>query len=240
MFTCCCAGNDDTTTFMELEENKGVMKTIGVPLSTAAPNTDGQIRDTFAEDEEPAPKKDVPVSAQIFKVVIQKPALDTPLGLHLDLSDPALIHVSGVRAGSTPVSAYNAAAPEGLKMQAGDYIMSVNGVSGDAAKMTEAIQASVSLELELRRPFVFQCVINKDGKPLGLELNYATSGQSLVIDVIDQGAAMDWGAANPALALRKGDRILAINGKRGVAVELLKLMVGSNPVTFELSRPADK
>mmetsp|Transcript_3875 Transcript_3875/g.11198 ORF Transcript_3875/g.11198 Transcript_3875/m.11198 type:complete len:232 (-) Transcript_3875:40-735(-) len=230
MFNCCCTPIDSTS-FAEVTQESPFNETLGLPSGAevvSEPIAGDFPEDTFAED-----------GPRSFTATLEKPDEDTPLGLQMDLTDNALIYVFGLRTGVTPVNAYNDKAPEGEKIRSGDYITKVNGVAGDAkGLMTGEIKKSRSVQIEVRRPVRFEATISKDGKQLGLELNYAERGQMLVIDEIVDGAAKEWGAAHPSMPMAKGDRILSVNGKTGVSKELLEMICKNNPIVLEMSRPS--
>lgn len=176
-----------------------------------------------------------------FIVQIQKDTTDTPIGCHLDISDGVMLRVCGIRTGSSPVQSYNESqAKDGTlpQVQIGDFVVKVNTVEGNALRLGEEIRKAKALELTIRRPESFTCVLNKEGGSLGLDLNYAVKGTSLVIDNMTSGAAEVWNSANPDKLLKKGDHIISINGKEGSSMELLEDLGRVQDATIVISRPA--
>jgi len=52
-------------------------------------------------------------------------------------------------------------------------------------------------------------------KALGLQFTGKILGNTLLISHVDsEGAAQDWNASNPTQKIKKGDRIVAVNGQR--------------------------
>mmetsp|Transcript_19572 Transcript_19572/g.58684 ORF Transcript_19572/g.58684 Transcript_19572/m.58684 type:complete len:215 (+) Transcript_19572:82-726(+) len=186
----------------------------------------------------PMGKSEVLSSASAFKVTLLKPVQDTPLGLHLDLSDNVMVHICGVRQGVSPVVEYNGKASQDLQILPGDYIISVNGVNNDSKRMVEELAKERSLDLEVRHPVTSTVTINRQGGAMGLDLNYAKMGKSLVIDGIAEGAVMTWNKQNPAAMVKKGDRIVAVNGVSGSPSELLENITQSSTVELTMSRPS--
>jgi len=75
-------------------------------------------------------------------------------------------------------------------------------------------------------------------KPLGLHLK-EPSGNSLVITRVLEGLADEWNQSNPEQAVRGGDRIIAFNGKRGRAHELLRNINSAENFHMTIVRPSD-
>eukprot|EP00434_Breviolum_minutum_P040157 symbB.v1.2.035679.t1/scaffold4720.1/size35926/3 len=76
-----------------------------------------------------------------------------PLGMDLDLLDPALLQVSKVTSNSI-VDRYNQTVPEEKQIQAGDFILQVNRITGEATAMADQLAAPTAerFTLTLQRP----------------------------------------------------------------------------------------
>merc|ERR1712039_36467 len=100
--------------------------------------------------------------------------------------------------------------------------MKVNGATGDAGKMILRLKEDTSWALTIKRPIETPVVIPlKNEVSLGLNLKYAPSGTSLLIVSVDKGPMDDWNKANPKSAVKKNDRIVQVNGVRGLSEQLV-------------------
>lgn len=168
-----------------------------------------------------------------FVAVVNKTAPDTPLGLHVDLSDGRALHVCSVRQGpKCPVAQYNSSAREESQLRAGDYIKAVNGVHGDANQIADALKLGVKTVLVVQRPDQFKRqVVRRETEPMGLDLNFSEKGSSLVIMSIVDGAVK-----RCAPDVRPGDRIVSVDGATGTALELLDIIQRLVSMELEISR----
>mmetsp|Transcript_42472 Transcript_42472/g.122826 ORF Transcript_42472/g.122826 Transcript_42472/m.122826 type:complete len:108 (+) Transcript_42472:97-420(+) len=100
--------------------------------------------------------------------------------------------------------------------------------------MRKELASGLRVELKLRRPKVFPICIAKEGKSLGLTLNYITDGVTMSVKGIKDGAAKDCRAD-----LQAGDRILSVNDQIGVEKMLAELRDSASP-KLVVSRAAPK
>lgn len=182
-------------------------------------------------------KQEAASSASCFTVRLEKFAQDTPIGLYLDISDGRMLHVCGMRLGSNPAQAYNASVPDHLQIKSGDFVSKVNGASGDAKQLVEALTTNTSLELQVHRPALYTVKVNKKANGMGLDVNYAMQGKSLVVEGLHEGAIKTWNDQNPHNAISKGDRIVAVDGVEGTAWDLLAKLSERDEVELLCSRP---
>mmetsp|Transcript_17306 Transcript_17306/g.46992 ORF Transcript_17306/g.46992 Transcript_17306/m.46992 type:complete len:389 (-) Transcript_17306:143-1309(-) len=74
----------------------------------------------------------------------------------------------------------------------------------------------------------------------GMEFVPNPAGMSLVIaNVIEGGPLEEWNNRHPEAEVRPGDRIVALQGKRGSAEDLLRQLEASDRFQMQLIRPAD-
>lgn len=77
--------------------------------------------------------------------------------------------------------------------------------------------ATESVDVTIYRPALFSVVVPRCGRSLGLELKHVATGSSLTVSRIQHSGAVRSSGAAVAL----GDRITAVNGRRGSATNLL-------------------
>jgi len=178
-----------------------------------------------------------------FKVTLTRRSVDDTLGLVFDPCDGRLLCIYALRPGSSAARAYNHSALQEMQIQAGDYVLEVNGVRGDAKAMLKQAEKDEEVRLVLRRPVHFVVELDKQGSGiLGLGLNHLTRGRrpgmSLIVDAIQEnGPVTRWNESCPEQALQKGDRILAVNGFKGSSKELLNGLAESDSLDLLVSRP---
>lgn len=169
----------------------------------------------------------------VFAATLRRAAPATPVGLNVDLSCGRVLHVANMKEGGpNPVAAYNAGVGEDRKVRAGDYIKAVNGVRQSAGAMAEALKANTVLVLEVQRPDVFiRKVTRRRHERMGLDLNYSERGSSLVITEVGSGALK-----RCAPDIQPGDRVVAVNGLTGTALNLLETIQRLDTMDLSISR----
>jgi len=122
------------------------------------------------------------------------------------------------------IAEYNAANPATAVMT-GDIIESVNGATGDATAIKDAIKASAdgsTLTIGMKRrvsttkEFTVE-LVKADGKPL--KVGFAPKGAPAVMvvtSIADDGLMAEYNKKNPASALAVGDFVLEANGSSDV------------------------
>lgn len=161
-------------------------------------------------------------------------------GLELDLQDGVFALVTAVKAG--PFAQFNASAKPAEQLMPGDFIMQVNGATGNVAQIAEQLKKNGASKLEVlvRRPVEMGVIIDRQDpkKPLGLEFPKKLSGNFLLVTKVEEGPFQDWNAANPSREVRVGDRIVAVGGVRGTAAQLVKKLKSAGKVQVTVVRPA--
>eukprot|EP00930_Biecheleria_cincta_P021459 TRINITY_DN15901_c0_g3_i2.p1 TRINITY_DN15901_c0_g3~~TRINITY_DN15901_c0_g3_i2.p1 ORF type:complete len:212 (+),score=37.68 TRINITY_DN15901_c0_g3_i2:384-1019(+) len=166
-------------------------------------------------------------------------AVGTSLGLNLDALDGTLLIISAVKAG--PVRNYNETVEdEEYHMLPGDSIVSVNGERGNSQALLERLKLDAALELSIKRPKTFGIVIPRAYGPLGLQVEHAPHGSSLLVNMVNPGLIKDWNLSHRGTGIKKRDRVVAVNGSRGNPAELMAKMkqavVASDRLELEISR----
>jgi len=174
----------------------------------------------------------------IIKVTVNKPTKKAGLGLKLDITDGSHIHIYDI-IDQGPVSYYNQQVRDALKIKPGDFLVSVNGVQGDATHLMDELSAKDQSILEISRPELWEVRLDKkEDETWGLGLACAPMTTSLVVTKVVAGAAAMWNLEHPRAAMKRGDRILSINGAAGSdSSRMLSMLARTNSVSFLLSRP---
>lgn len=173
-------------------------------------------------------------------------------GLQLDVTDGRVMFICSVAGGETPTGRYNALADPERKLQAGDYITAMNGQmtskeASENATATVRAHLSYALALKLRivGPMTFDCEIEKNGMPLGVQLAHSNKGGGLLIADIEDGAAVQLCAPK----IQVGDRIVGVSGVESIEFSpagmaandteklLDALRKSGNRVSLQISRP---
>lgn len=187
-------------------------------------------------EQPPASSPTVP-DASTFKLTIKKTSKDEPLGLDLDVVGSACAMVIKVTGGSA--GTHNKSASPELQIQPGDFIMSVNGVSGDTSRMAQETNNGTKLEIVMKRPVEFIAEIDKASQPggqFGIGVDFIATGRSVLIKKIDNGLIASWNKANPEKEVKLGDRIVGVNSFRGDPEKMLDMAAKQATVAFRIVR----
>mmetsp|Transcript_84646 Transcript_84646/g.244657 ORF Transcript_84646/g.244657 Transcript_84646/m.244657 type:complete len:233 (+) Transcript_84646:63-761(+) len=209
MFSCCCTET--------VEDSIQAIAVVSHNVLTSEPLDMEQFSTPFLRSE--ARRSQRP--SMVFEAILRKEDPTAPFGWHVDTLHGKGIFISTVlQDASTVVSRYNLAAPQKHRIQEGDFLMAINGVSGSANDMAQELRVATSLLVTIHRPERLRATCRKQGESLGLDLKYSVSSKSLHVGSIREG-----GVAQRLLPdLRAGDRIVKVNGVRGTAVALLQLL----------------
>lgn len=166
-------------------------------------------------------------------------AAGTSLGLNLDALDGTLLIISAVKAG--PVRSYNETVEdEEYHLLPGDSIVSVNGERSSSQALLERLKLDAALELSIKRPKAFGIVIPRAYGPLGLQVEHAPHGTSLLVKMVNPGLIKDWNLSHRGTGIKRRDRVVSVNGSRGNPAELMAKMkqaaVGSDRLELEVCR----
>lgn len=235
MFCACCAPDDDGAGIHAIHVDEGDGLQIKEELTTSEP----AVHQSKVLAAQPMVGKK---SSEVldFSCLIERPDLGVPLGVMLDPSGYRGIHIRGISSGDTSVNEVNRASPTNHRLGSGDYIVDVNGVTGDHFRMLNELLTKSHLSLRVIRPYEFEVMIHRRGESLGCTITYdACSGCSLVVDAVLEGPIRAWNQENPNRQVRAGDRILSANGQPGSSTELLEVIKATQgQVKLIFSRPA--
>lgn len=206
-----------------------------VPLQAEGDVTRGYLKVKVKMDAHPYP----PDGLQGFDVTVDKSHRLRSWGLLLDGLDGRTLYVIAVENG--PVALYNKTQHPESQLAPGTFILKVNDVEGNSRKLTEALQKAKRVSLVVRRPEEMRVAIGP-GRLLGVNVPKYPAGFSLLITRVGAGAVQNWNAENPCQEVKVRDRIVAINGKTGKAVELQNMIKDSLSIGFQMTvvRPANK
>jgi len=161
---------------------------------------------------------------EMFNATLSRPNATIQVGLDVERVQPLdILLIERVNSGSsTAAGAYNLHAPDGFRIQAGDYILSVNNVIG-IEPMLDILGRKLEADVLVVRPVEVRVTVKKNGKPLGLELKYLKRPDTtLFVSEISKGDAVD----ESGVDLRAGDRIVKVNGLTSFADMAAELMKG--------------
>jgi len=175
-------------------------------------------------------------SAEILITVTRE--VNKPLGLDIDSQDGVTCFVSSISAG--PFQIYNDNSKVTEQLRPGDFILKANSVEGSASKLLKEMKSATTLAVLVRRSEEFWVAVERTNtrKPLGLEFCKPFANALLVSKVVPKGPFQTWNGGNPEKEVRKGDRVVAVCGKRGKAAELQKQLSALKQVQVTVLRPA--
>ncbi|CAE8632779.1 unnamed protein product [Polarella glacialis] len=173
-----------------------------------------------------------------------------PLGLGLDLLDACVPQVCTVARGSF-VDTYNATVSDEKRLKVGDFLIEINGISGEALIMADLLQSegNTALEVAVQRPQEFSVSVSAHGavqSEAGADsIASLPSGLSLYIEKLQaaellfQGFNVKVDASSPDL--RQHDRIVAVNKVRGKSEQLREAfssaVLRKEPFNLSILRP---
>jgi len=176
-----------------------------------------------------------------FTVTVEKPTKDASFGLALDTKDGQTLQVLELKEG--PFSTYNASVSPSLQVKKGDIFVSANGMAGKTDDMLKQFVEEMKVECVVVRPISITILFDRGaaGSALGLEYPDKAGGEVLVVKSIEAGGAVE--ASNAAAKeqdkLLPCDRITAVNGQKGAAEKLQKLLEEtSGKIQLTVSRRA--
>mmetsp|Transcript_105700 Transcript_105700/g.252132 ORF Transcript_105700/g.252132 Transcript_105700/m.252132 type:complete len:306 (+) Transcript_105700:122-1039(+) len=157
-----------------------------------------------------------------FQVIVER-APGSSLGLNLDALDGQSLIISAVKAG--PVRAFNEKQDdEDNMLQCGDSIVEVNGARGSSQGLLEHLKVDTELILTIKRPISFTISIARAYAPLGLQVEHAPNGTSLLVKTVNPGLIKDWNLSHRGMGIKRRDRVITVNGSQGNPAELMAKM----------------
>lgn len=146
-----------------------------------------------------------------------------PVGLDIGLRDQDTAIIKGVPGG--PVSRWNETADESTKVFEGDKILEVSGMRGNSKLLLEELQrlkGETEIILLLQRREEVSVSLHVGNGLIGLDINCNKSKEGLIVKKVNEGIVKKWNSENESIALKAGDRIIAVNGARGEPKMLLE------------------
>uniref|UniRef100_A0A7S1WFU5 PDZ domain-containing protein n=1 Tax=Alexandrium catenella TaxID=2925 RepID=A0A7S1WFU5_ALECA len=220
MFCCCAASEEGANNYSTIAVDEG--------------DPGLQVEPSKFDASSPA-RKATPL-ARSFAITVERKKPKAALGVVLDPSGIEAVYVCSVQPGSHPVNEANERSAD--QLMPGDFIFGVNGVTSDLAAMMQEVQSATTLTLSVRRPQEFSISLCRNGQSVGCAITYdATTGISLVIEAINGGPVNSWNEQNPSKQVLVGDRITAVNGFQGPAVQLLEQIRSNDELRLTFVRP---
>jgi len=160
------------------------------------------------------------------------------LGADVDSTDGVTVRVSTVDAG--PVQTYNESEEAKDKVNPGDFIVKANKATGASTKIMKELKDAEALELTIKRSEEFSALLKRSDtrKPLGLEFLKNHDGNDLIVSKVAKGAVTEWNKSNADRKICKGDRIVAVCGKKGTDAELQQELSSAQEAKLTVVRPA--
>lgn len=197
-------------------EDKDVASKTG-EVATDEPDLEAtqSIQVTTVEKDAPAGEKKDKGRTDKFTVKVNKES-GTKLGITTCSADGQFLVISSIVGGL--VQEYNATQPATSKVEVGDCIVSVNGVTApvDALKVTiSSVVRECSFEVQPHSKFIVTVRRDSDDDKLGLDVANKAQHQTLLIRSVLPGLISRWNDASTGYKVVPGDRIVAINGTVG-------------------------
>lgn len=161
-----------------------------------------------------------------FPVSIENPKKKR-LGLNCDTRDGNTLYILGVKSGV--IHSFNQTVRRAARLLPGQFIMNVNKVGGNSQELLKTMKSAPRLELVVSPPMEIRALINANSADsLGFEFTKRLFGKDILVTKVIEGPETHaspvqvWNEANPGQQIREGDRIIAVNGLRGSAADLIK------------------
>merc|ERR1712039_902921 len=114
-----------------------------------------------------------------------------------------------------------------------DRIFEVNGIRGDAKDLLQAMKTSPRLELMVRRPKEYRMALKRKSADEALGLKLLEDGDAIFVKGFEPDCLFEeWNKANWQQPVRKGDRLVEVNGYRGYPSMLLTTMAQSQDLVL--------
>jgi len=243
MFECCCVKGDEGVVEDPIKGDLTTQEAVihdrqGFTDVKVLTHPNGFVELPGFEEPNVGPAVD---DAGGFLFRLHRVHMEEPFGAVLDMMQGlGEIHICALLPRASAVSRANMGAAQDRQMQVGDYITHVNGICGDTSQMIEELASKLRLDLRLSRPLLFPVQVNKAEGTMGCRISYdADNGSSLVVETITEGGLISrWNSvAEPQIM--EGDRIVAVDGKTGKAIELLdRIQAASGELQLRMSRPS--
>jgi len=175
-----------------------------------------------------------------YSVSLEKGNLKS-LGLDVDTQDSKNLYISAISEEGPAVDWNRKAEPENQLVH-GDFIVAINGVSGNARLMLDEIKKNDQVNFKVRRGIDITIVLEADGsKEWGIETSKNPQGDGLVVLAPpNPGLIADWNEStnDPASMIQVGDRILRVGQNSGAREVAKAINEVRGKFQIHLVRPA--
>lgn len=233
MFSC-CVSEADVSKEVELAPSPVITATDDEKPASASPTKEAPAEAAAAEEPAAEATKVVAAPDADGKFTVELKTTGT-LGLGIESADAECLVVSDITPGSV-VDEYNRTAAEGTAILSCDRILSVNSaMSGKDIMAAVTGSSEPTLKFELQRCKEFEALLDKKGGALGLNLALKEKSNMIGIrDVEPGGAALAWNEANADKKIKKHDKILAVDGVKTAAKEMIGMMKEKSSFTLTM------
>jgi hypothetical protein len=194
-----------------------------------------------AQVPEQVPEPKIRPTCKEFRIQVTR-AEGEPLGVMLDCLDGTFGQLLATKEGAlADYGSGNTAPCHHDQLQIGDFIVEVNGKSGDIDTILGELQSSTDIDMLVRRGTPFRVDVRASpgseyGQSLSKSMCQSLSACTLLIQEVHE-LFEQWNAANPQMLVMKHDRVLEVNGKRGNLDLMRKEIQQSNELSFLIQSP---
>lgn len=241
---CCCRGDsfsvpeefppvvaEDPAAFSEVPKEEEMIPEV-IPVVSSVP----AVAFTEVATEEPEESVELYVPPPLpedapksFSVTLQKE--EGTLGLGLDVADSITATITSVSRNSV-VAIWNTNTSSELIIRPNDRIVEANGSRGNSKELIWHLKLDSELHLLVQRPTEVSLTFIKGQLPLGVEITCTPEASTLLIVAVTHGCIQNWNERSRGPKVKKNDRIIEVNGVRGCAKELFKLLTGETRVSL--------
>jgi hypothetical protein len=203
-----------------------------------APEKPKEPEKPVAVEPEQVPEPKVKPQCKDFRIKVTR-AQNAPLGIMLDCLDEHVGQLTATKEGT--LQDYNKTALYEQQLLIGDFIIEVNGKSGDGAVVLTELQGSTNIDMLVRRGQPFRVDVRASpgagvGQSLSNTLGQALSGITLLVQEVHE-LFVQWNKDNPQMPVMKNDRVVEVNGLRGNLSVMRDEIQKSNEFSFLIQSP---
>lgn len=256
MLACCCAADTAGDANNALVDTQPVLKArvaekeevVNFPKPAAAAPEPPKTAEPPKEEkviQEPVPYQAPKVDStkrqfflQEFEVPLKKVTGKENLGIEVDPVDGEVVQICRIANGL--IKDYNSTTQDPLQIKADDFIVKVNGVSGNTDSMFDRMQKDSSINLTIKRVKGWEVELSQKingGSELRPLITRAENGRSIVIKDDSDPIIQAWNAAHPNLDIKKHDRIISVNGTVSSAESMMEQMEKLPGLSLMIARP---
>jgi hypothetical protein len=248
MLACCCAAETgdannalvDTQPVLKARAaEKEEVVNLPKPAAPAAPEpaktAEPPKEEKVVEEPVAAPKRNF--FSQEFEATLRKVTGQEKLGIEVDPVDGEVVQICRIANGL--ITDYNSTMQDALQIKQDDFIVKVNGVSGNTDAMFDRMQKDSNITLTIKRVRPWEVELTQKivgGSELRPLITRAENGRSIVIKEDSDPIIQAWNAAHPNLDIKKHDRILWVNGTVG-SKQMMDQMEKVTGLNLQVARP---